>query len=148
MATDVTPDDELMERLRSLAGSTDPVPDDVILAGRSAIAHRDLDLRLAELVDEELAAGVRGEEEPWFTFEVDDVVIELAVRQRRGQRTLVGQLDGATASDVVINHAAEQDRCDIDDLGRFSAPISSGPLRVQVTLESGERIATSWLVSH
>lgn len=147
MATDVTPDDELMERLRSLAGSADPVPDDVVLAGRSAIAHRDLDLRLAALVEEELAANVRGDDEPWFSFEVDDVVIELAIRSRSGARHLVGQVDGAQPPSVTVRHAGREISVPVDELGRFSTGVEQGPLRVEFELDEGHRVATSWILN-
>lgn len=147
MATEVTPDDELMERLRALGGAADPVPEAVLLAGRSAIAHRDLDLRLAELMDEELAAGVRGDAEPGFTFEVDDVLIELAIQRRSDAQHLVGQVDGATIRQVSVRHGDTETTTPVDDLGRFSTPIQHGPLRVEFTLADSRRVATSWIVA-
>lgn len=147
MTTDLTKDDELLARLRSLAGAADPVPDDVILSGRSAIAYRDLDVRLAELVEEETTAGVRGDDEPWFVFEVDDVMIELAIRARGDSRSLVGQVDGPRASMLTVRHRGDEANVPLDDLGRFSTPVNSGPLRVELTLNDGRRIATSWILN-
>lgn len=147
MTTERNRDDELMARLRSVAASADPVPDDVVLAGRSAIAHRDLDLRLAELVEEELTVGVRGDEPPWFTFEVDDVVIELAVRARNDTHSVVGQVDGVVPRSVSIRQPTTEHRCDVDALGRFSSQIDSGPVRIEFELDDGGTIATSWIAA-
>lgn len=148
MAIDVTDDGALMEHLRALAAVADPVPDEVVLAGRSAIAHRDMELRLAELVEESAlaGAGTRGDEEPWFSFEVDDVVVELAIRTRDGQRRVVGQVDGATAASVTVRQGSEASPADLDELGRFASPVGDGPLRVEFTLEDGRRVTTSWVL--
>lgn len=147
MATDLTRDDDLMDRLRRLAGTADPVPESVKLAGRSAIAHRDLDLRLAELVEAETVAATRGEDEPVLTFEVDDVMIELALRRRSGALHLVGQIDGAEATSVTIRNDGAGGPVSVDSLGRFSTGVETGPLRVEVSLDDGRRIATSWIVA-
>ena len=148
MATD---DDTLLAQLRALATQVDPVPDDVVLAGRSAFAYRDLDVRLAELVDESAlaGAGTRGDDDgdTWFTFEVDDVVIEVAVRVRGGVQQLVGQVDGAQVTAILVAHADGEATPDVDDLGRFSCPITPGPVRVVVDLDDGPRVATSWVVA-
>lgn len=147
MATD---DDALLARLRGLATQVDPVPDDVVLAGRSAFAYRDLDVRLAELVEDAapVGAGTRGEDDDtWFTFEVDEVVIEVAVRVRGGVQQLVGQVDGAHVAALLVAHADGEASPEVDDLGRFSCPISPGPVRVVVELDDGPRIATSWVVA-
>ena len=149
MASRMT-DEDLMARLRTLGAQVDPVPDDVVMAGRSALAYRDLDVRLAELVEEPAmaAAGTRSDAEgSWFTFEVDDVVVEVAVRTRAGEQHLVGQVDGGSVEAVTIRQSDSQATPDVDDLGRFAAPITAGPVSVVVTLASGSRIATSWIVA-
>jgi hypothetical protein len=142
-------DEDLVVRLRRVGALVDPVPADVVLAGRSALAHRDLDLRLAQLVAEPAVtgAGTRGDQETWFTFEVDDVVIELALRLRGGVQQVVGQVDGATVEDLVVHHADGESRPDVDALGRFAAPVTPGPVRVVVRLDGGSRVATSWVVA-
>lgn len=148
MATD---DDTLLARLRTLANEVDPVPDPVVMAGRSAFAYRDLDVKLAELVDESAlaGAGTRGDDagDAWFTFEVDDVVIEVAVRARGGVQQLVGQVDGADVAALLVAHADGETTPDVDELGRFSCPVTPGPIRVVVELDGGPRVATSWVVA-
>lgn len=149
MASPVT-DEDLMARLRTLGSQVDPVPDDVVMAGRSALAYRDLDVRLAELVDEPTmaGAGTRGAaEDSWFTFEVDDVVIEVAVRVRAGEQHLVGQVDGGDVARLAVRQATETTALDVDELGRFSTPLAAGPVSVIVELVGGPRIATSWIVA-
>lgn len=149
MASHMT-DDELIAHLRSLGSQVDPVPHDVVMAGRSALAYRDLDVRLAELVDEPTLAGVgtRGDaEDSWFTFEVDDVVIEVAIRARAGVEHLVGQVDAAPVSRLTVRQTAGESDPDVDELGRFSTPIEPGPISVVVELADGRRIATSWIVA-
>ncbi len=147
MATDVTPDDGLLARLRSVARVADPVPEHVVMAGRSAIAYRDLDVRLAELVEENAGVGVRGEEEPWFSFEFDDVVIEITIRCRDRGRTIIGQVGGASVTSVLVDQPDHEHRCTIDELGRFSATVETGPVRVRIALGGGEQITTSWVVA-
>lgn len=149
VAADMT-DEDLMAALRALGSQTDPVPADVVMASRSALAYRDLDTRLAELVDEPTlaAAGTRGDaEDSWFTFEVDDVVIEVAVRTRAGTHHLVGQVDGAPVSGLTVRQTDTSSDPDVDELGRFSAPIEAGPVSVVVEVVDGPRIATSWIVA-
>lgn len=149
MASHMT-DEDLMARLRALGSQLDPVPDDVVMAGRSALAYRDLDVRLAELVDEGMpvGAGTRGDADgSWFTFEVDDVVIEVAVRARGGEQHLVGQVDGARVSRLTVRQTAGSSDPDVDELGRFSTTIEPGPVSVVVELDDDRRIATSWIVA-
>lgn len=146
--TDPThPDEDLLARLRSVAGLVDPVPADVLLAARSAIAYRDLDAQLADLVEEHrVAGGVRGDAEPWFTFESGDVVIELGVRGPADDRTVVGQVDGADVATVTITQMGGAHPCDVDELGRFSARVDRGPVRIEVTLGDGVRLTTGWVL--
>lgn len=148
MASELT-DEDLMARLRHVGATVDPVPDEVVMAGRSALAYRDLDVRLAELVEESTLAGAGTRSDAdgsWFTFEVDDVVIEVAVRTRAGAQHLVGQVDGADVDTVTVRQSDSQSTPDVDELGRFSAPIEAGPVSVGVTLADGTRLATSWIV--
>lgn len=148
MAPEVT-DDALMNHLRALATVVDPVPEDVRMASRSAIAYRDIDARLAELVEEPEMAGVgmRGDQDQWFTFEVDDIVIELAVQTRAGARHLVGQVDGAEVASAAVRQAGSEQPVDVDELGRFSTPIVAGPVSVVIHAVDGPRIATSWIIA-
>lgn len=141
------PDEELLGRLRALASVVDPVPEDVRLAARSAMAYRDMDVRLAELVDQAPAtAGVRSDADaPWFTFETDDLVVEVAVTHRDGTRHVVGQVDGAGVEAVTVRHGGQEATPTVDGLGRFSCPIESGPLRVELRLEGGRTVVTSWI---
>lgn len=149
MASELT-DDDLVARLRALSSQLDPVPDELVMAARSALAYRDLDERLAELVEEPAlaGAGTRGDaDDSWFTFEVDDVVIEVAVRTRAGEQHLVGQVDGAAVSRVSVRQPGGSSDPEVDELGRFSTSITAGPVSVAVELADGSRIATSWIVA-
>ena len=143
-------DDELVSQLRRIGSLVDPVPHDVVMAGRSALAYRDLDARIAELVDESTRAteaATRSDPEgPWFTFEVDDVVIEIAARTRAGEQHLVGHVDGSPVSRVMVRQTGSDANPDVDGLGRFTTPISAGPVRIVVLLGDGTRIATSWII--
>lgn len=147
MATD---DDALLAQLRALATQVDPVPDDVVLAGRSAFAYRDLDIRLAALVDDSAlaGAGTRGDADAgrWLTFEVDDVVIELSVPSRPDER-LSGQVDASSVASVHLVQESGRTPVQVDDLGRFSVSVEPGPLRLEVVLEDGRLIASSWVLA-
>jgi hypothetical protein len=37
------------------------------------------------------------------------------------------------------------ERIDIDEVGRFDAVVSSGPLRLKLVAERGRRVRTDWL---
>ena len=142
-------DEELLDHLRALASVVDPVPDEVRLAARSAIAYRDMDVRLAELVDQApAAAGVRADAgAPWFTFETDDLVVEVAVTRRDGTPHVVGQVDGADVEAATVRHAGGEATPTMDELGRFSCVIEPGPLRVELRLGDGRTVVTSWVVA-
>ena len=55
--------------------------------------------------------------------------------------------DGAPVAALLVAHADGETTPDVDDLGRFSCPITPGPVRVVVDLDGGPRVATSWVVA-
>lgn len=140
-------DAELLDHLRALAAVVDPVPEQVRLAGRSAIAYRDMDVLLAELVDQAPAgAGVRSDDDaPWFTFETDELLVEVAVAHREGAVHVVGQVDGGDVDEVTVRHGGHATTLRADAMGRFSCPVQPGPLRVELRLEGGRTVATTWI---
>ncbi len=149
MASRMT-DDDLMARLRALGSQVDPVPDDVVMAGRSALAYQDLDVRLAELVEDSamLGTGMRSDAEgSWFTFEVDNLLIEFTVHTRGGEMHLVGHVDGGQVADMRVVQGSSTESRPVDEVGRFSSSVEAGPLRVELSLADGLEVATSWILA-
>lgn len=138
-------DDELLTDLARVLGRVDPPPEHVLEAARAALEVRALDAELAALVEGDLlGAGTRAltvEDEP-LVFELDDVVIEVEVRDG----SLEIQVAPATAVPVVVRSAAGSVELVSDAVGRASAEVpADGPVRVEIVVD-GRRIATDWFV--
>jgi hypothetical protein len=148
-------DDELLAALREVAARVDPVPDDVVLAARSAIAYRRMDAGLAELlydsaVAEDRLAGVRGDDGGWrqLTFEGPGVTIDLEVVPEGGRRRVNGQLVPPGVADLRLRHPGGEIETTADELGRFSAEgIRPGPLSIRLERDGADplRIETGWV---
>ena len=147
-------DDPLLAQLGDLLRHTDPVPPDVTLAARSAIAWRRMDGELAELLhdtalDAEPLAGVRGRTGGWraLTFEAPDgTVIEVEVSAERSRRSLIGQILPAVAARILLRFPGANLALEADDLGRFQArELRSGPVSLRLELPGGGAIETGWV---
>lgn len=132
-------DDELLAVLGRVLAAVDPVPPGVHDAAVAAFATRDLDARLAELVDES-AAAVRAAHPPTLVFATDEV--EIAVEVIEGK--VVGMVaPGAACAGVVDAPGRDQVRFRTDDLGRFTVDAPPGALRLVLEHPSG-RVRTDW----
>ena len=149
-AEDTVADDELMERLRLITATADPVPEAVMAAARAAFGLRDLDALIAELVrDSEVDApltAVRGAEARMLSYEAGRTTIECEVMTRSGQRNVSGQLSGGAASVV---------EAQVPGSSPVSVPVSahgwftvhglpSGPFRLRCRMTDGATIVTAW----
>lgn len=149
------PDDEavdeaVLERLRNVAARVDPVPAELTLAARSALAYRDLDIELARLVeasDDKQLAGVRSADTGvLLTFEIESGVIELEVTSERDRVHVVGQCIPAGAEAVeAVQLDREPVRFEVDDLGRFQGDVGRGPLRLVLSW-ADRQVSTEWVV--
>jgi hypothetical protein len=146
-------DDELEQRLRSLAGEADAPPAFVLEAARAALSMRDLDAELAELVADSavddptvltraVTADVR-----MLSFECGDVAVELDVETDPLSRLvrLSGLAVGAVGAMTLVR-AEERVTLDLADDGRFVLDsVAPGPLRLEFTTPDGRRVTTSWV---
>lgn len=146
-------DDALVERLRSVAGSVDAVPEHVVEAARAAFSLRDLDARLAELVsdsldlDDRVGAGpvLRGEGSPRsLTFETGDVSVDVEVSGYDGRRRVVGLAVGVSPGPLTVEYDdGSVVHADVDDLGRFAADVPAGRARLRLAAQD-RPVITAW----
>ncbi len=144
-------DDRLLDELASVLRRADPVPADVTLAARSALAWRRMDAELAELlhdsaVDPEPAGLRSGRGWRTLTFETPTGgTIELEVSAQRSTRSIVGQIVPPVAATIVIRSHGTETSISTDDLGRFGAgDLPPGPVSLRCELPGGA-IETGWV---
>jgi hypothetical protein len=141
-------DDELVNELRRLARSVDPVPDEVTAYARAALGWRRVDAELAELLaDSRLettslarsAAGAR-----MLSFRASDLELEVEVRAT----TIMGQLVPAAVAAVEVQRDDDEivARGSADELGRFRLEFAGGGrVRLRVHREPpAPPVETSW----
>lgn len=145
-------DERLMEELGAVLRAIDPVPNEVTLAARSAIAWRRLDADLAELLEdsalEQHLAGTRGGQSGWraLTFESPGgVSIEVEVTLDGTRRTVIGQVVPAANARVGLRQGKEQRVSDTDEHGRFRFDgVTAGPISLRVGHPDGP-VETGWV---
>lgn len=151
-------DDALIERMRRVVAEADPVPEDVHQAARAALATRDLDAELVQLmldsaVDDAPAlvrsVTVDTDAPRLLTFESERVSVELQVTLVHGVRSLRGLVSGA-AGDVVVETSgirrAARSLARLDGNGWFTIEdVPSGALRLHLLAVDGTAVATSWV---
>jgi hypothetical protein len=150
-------DDLLLDELRRVFGTIDPVPEPVQAAARAAIEWRTIDAELAALIadsmiDEPLLA-VRGStaELRMLTFEAGELMIELEAEPAGDDTlTLVGQLVPPQPAQIAIRHGSEVMATHADERGRFVAcGVGTGPVSLSLRLDdrSGARrlVETAWM---
>jgi hypothetical protein len=147
-------DDDLLADVGELFGRIDPIPRDVTLAARSALAWRRMDAELAELLHDsaletEPLAGVRGTSGGWrtLTFETPDgISIEVEVSVERSKRSLMGQIVPAGAARILVRFPGADMPTRADDLGRFQATdLRPGPISLRCELADGRAVETGWV---
>lgn len=144
---------ELAAELRTVFDLVDPVPPEVEAVAYGALAWRELEADLAELVAdtadaETQLADVRrsGDLPRLVTFEAPGVVVEVEVADTGRTRSLLGQLVPVGPATVEVQTPDDATSVEADELGRFALEdVSAGPVRLNFTLSEGERrIVTSW----
>lgn len=147
-------DDTLMQELGGLLKRADPIPDELTLAARSAIAWRRLDAELADLLedsaDERELVGTRGDDAGWraLTFEsATGLTIEVEIALDGNVRNLMGQVLPAFAGRVALRRNGERNAQigRSDELGRFRFDaIAPGPISLRVEHPDGN-VETGWV---
>lgn len=145
-------DDDLIERLRRIAGQADPVPPALLEAARAAFGMRDIDARVAELVRDSAvdapATSLRGDGPRLLSFEAGEAVIECEVTDRGDQRDVIGQLIGGSADAMraqVSGNPAAALTVSVSEHGVFAVRgLPAGPFRLHCRLADGTTLVTSW----
>jgi hypothetical protein len=149
-------DDRLLHDLGELIGRVDPVPPDVTLSARAALALRRFDAELAELLydsalDPDALAGVRSATvSRLLTFEAAGVTVEVEVSPEGEGRRLVGQIVPPGEARLVIRQTSGERATSADALGRFAAEdLAPGPLSIRLEAELDGRtivVETGWIL--
>ena len=148
-------DDATLEELRALFTRTDPVPERLDEAARSAYTWRTIDAELAELMAD--SADALDESAPalrsatvgprMLSFETPRVAIEAEVSAVGPRaRRLVGQIIPPVAATMTLEQGGVRLETVADELGRFAFDdLGAGPARLRATLPGGGmEIATPW----
>jgi len=151
-------DDDLLAELRRVVADADPVPASVLAAADAAIETRHLDALLVLLVADSTRAehsgefaAVRGAEADGdgrvLSYEGGDVRIDVVVHQEAATLKLVGQLEGTTNTEILLERAdRDAERLAVDDLGRFLvAGVAPGPARLRCRTPAGGTVVTEWV---
>ncbi|MEO8829137.1 carboxypeptidase regulatory-like domain-containing protein [Lapillicoccus sp.] len=146
-------DAELLERLGRIAGTVDPVPDDVVQAAKEMFGLRDPMAVLMETVDQDEAlAAVRGKVGPQMHFfEYGTVAVDLEVSTHEGFASVLGVVttppssgDGSGVVSLQTSGASFDTAVGSD--GRFSfVRIPAGMLRLRIELPGEPRMTTRWV---
>jgi hypothetical protein len=145
-------DDALLGRLRTLAGRLDAVPDEAVLAARSAWAYRRMDAALAELVEDSALefepSGVRSDagDNRLLTFSAEVAQIDVEVVVDGSRRRLVGQCIPGTVLEVTVRDAGGERLIPTDDLGRFELDVDAGLISLRCAWpHTGHVVETAWV---
>ncbi|MFI9812899.1 hypothetical protein [Saccharothrix variisporea] len=140
-------DDELVERLRSIASRVDPVPAWVESAARAAFTTRRLDEELAELVhdswDSPQLVRSGGDDTHVLAFETDAVSVDVQAGAG-GLRALVGGASG----EVVVETPVGEVRVPIGEDGWVVVPELPHPtVRLRLVGDDGRAVLTPWFTA-
>jgi hypothetical protein len=146
-------DDRLLQEIGRLLRRAEPVPPDVTLAARSALAWRRMDAELAELLYDSAAeteplTGVRSTATGWrvLTFEGPGMTVEVEISLERSRRTLVGQIIPPSPAHVIVRLPGAEHAVQADELGRFVASdLKAGPVSLRCEPADGGAIETGWV---
>lgn len=131
-------DDELLAMIGDALRATDPVPPDVHDRAVAAYELRDLDARLAELVDETSLVRAADGSQLVFAAEHAEIALEVLAGRVHG---LVAP--GAACAGAVIVPGQDPVPFRTDELGRFSVAVPGGVLRVVLDHPDGG-VRTDW----
>jgi hypothetical protein len=130
----------MMDALRSVVATFDPVPDDVREAARNAFAFRNFDIELAQLVFDSAVdglVGVRGDVGRQLTFRGAGRTIEVEILGSVAMR-LVGQLVPAEPCLIEVVQDATTKLAVADGLGRFECDgLAPGRMTLRCTDRDG-----------
>ncbi|HEY7565404.1 MAG TPA: hypothetical protein VIA81_10820 [Acidimicrobiia bacterium] len=141
--------EDLLSVLGKALERTDPVPEWVTEASRSAYTWLTIDAELAELVFDSARdglAGVRAEVlERQMTFRAPGVEIEVMMVGE--SRQLVGQVVPPQVATVILSSSDYIGEKTTDEVGRFEFDrVNPGRVRLTVRTVDGRTVSTEWVV--
>lgn len=146
-------DDMILRLIGDYYESVDPVPPELTLGARAALAMRDFEAELAELTFDSAQTtvetlGVRTTAAVrMLSFGIGDRSVELEVTDADDGVVLTGQIDPATAATVTVQQPGHAVAVAADTLGTFRVEgLSTGPLSLRVEFEGLPPLRTSWVV--
>jgi len=127
----------------------DPPPAHVDQAARAAFSTRTQDDELLPLLQGRAVTPVQArpvtdDAERWFAFADSQLELEVGAHRELHGWSLVGQVIGQVDS-LWVQTLTALERIDLDEIGRFGATVSSGPLRLKLVAARGRRVRTDWL---
>jgi hypothetical protein len=146
--------DDLPARIRDTFQALDPVPAEVLAAGRSALTWRFPGAELAEPTAHpaqlHLAAGVRGAGAfRTLTLATSQTLIELEIDAAGPARAIAGRLAPPVPAEIRVRHLAltpGQPAARADQAGHFALPaLPEGLVSLVFLLPDGTSIVTSWI---
>lgn len=140
-------DEALMAEVRAAFAAFDPVPAPVLAAGRSALAWREPDAALAELLADSGtgAPGVRGTSR-LLTFGGVDLAVDVEVNGAGPDRDIVGRLSPPAPALVRVRHPLGELTARADRAGHFIVPgVPAGLVSLVFRLPDATSIVTSWV---
>lgn len=147
-------DDELRALIGAALDPTDPVPPELTLAARSAIAWRDLDAGIAELLfdsteAEPAASGVRSGGGPrLLSFGSADLSVEMQVETQPNGHRIMGQLTPALVATITVRHPGGLVAATADATGAFVVDgVPPGPISLLVQPDDGPPTVTDWILA-
>ena len=146
-------DDMILRLIGDYYESVDPIPAELTLGARAALAMRDFESELAELTFDSSqttveALGVRSTAAVrMLSFGIGDRSVELEVTESEGGVVLIGQIDPAAAATIKVQQPGHAVAVAADTLGTFRVEgLSTGPLSLRVEFEGLPPLRTSWVV--
>ncbi|MFC5181599.1 hypothetical protein [Actinomadura harenae] len=143
-------EEPFLDELRAAFEQIDPVPKDVMAAGRSALGWREPNADLAELTDEqnrELAGARSTSGMRLLRFSAPGHTVEVEISGAGQDLALTGRLAPATVADVRLRHpnSAEQS-ARADETGRFAlTAVPEGLVSLVFHLPDASCVVTSWI---
>lgn len=137
-------DEPVLAALASVYDQLDPVPPLVSEAARAAFELRDLDAEVMPLVESTAMTLVRGDDDSWLSFAVEDLEIDLGARRELQGWQLVGQVTGAVR-ELTVHTLVGTQTVDVDAHGRFATAVSARTLSLRLTTPDGRRLRTEWV---
>ena len=149
--------EQLVDELRDLFATDDPVPALVTQAAKAALGWRRIDAELAELLadsalDAEALAVARGTRATLrsMSFSAGRLTIDVEIHGEGADRIALGQLSPPGRARIELQSAdqAASTVVDSDNLGRFRTKLpASGSIRLRVASDPAlaNWVETSWI---